>query len=319
MKCRVCRDRAVVEVRRHNAAFCRDHFLTHCREQVNRAIDKFHMLSRKDRVLVAVSGGKDSLMLWDVLLDFGYEADGLYIGLGIGAYSEESRAKCVEHAAVRGATLVEVGLPDAYGYDIPQGARAARRTPCSACGLSKRYVMNDAALRGGYDVLATGHNLDDEAAVLFGNLMHWNIEALRRQKPVLESAAGLVRKVKPLVRVAERETAAYAILRGIDYIVEECPMVAGSTGLRYKEALNEIESRSPGAKTALYFGFLDKGLACFGHPAAAEAADVHACATCGAPTTAEVCAFCRLRSQAADAEPQPEVLPGTRIERSLTG
>ena len=43
------------------------------------------------------------------------------------------------------------------------------------------------------------------------------------------SRTALVRKVKPLVRLAERETAAYALLRGIDYIVEECPMVEGNT------------------------------------------------------------------------------------------
>ena len=63
MKCRTCRGPAVVDVRRHNAAFCRDHFFQHCEEQVRRAIASHHMLTSNDRVLVAVSGGKDSLAL----------------------------------------------------------------------------------------------------------------------------------------------------------------------------------------------------------------------------------------------------------------
>ena len=46
----------------------------------------------------------------------------------------------------------------------------------------------------------------------------------------------MVKKVKPLYRLSELETAAYAFLRGIDYVVEECPLVAGNTQLRYKEA-----------------------------------------------------------------------------------
>ena len=90
MKCRRCKAPAVVEIRRHNAAFCADCFLRHVREQVKRAIDGHDMFEPSDRILVAVSGGKDSLALWDVLLELGYRADGLYLGLGIGEYSERS-------------------------------------------------------------------------------------------------------------------------------------------------------------------------------------------------------------------------------------
>ena len=90
MKCRVCRESAVIDIRRHNANFCVEHFLRLCRDQVAKAIDRHEMLSPGDRVLVAISGGKDSLALWDILIDLGYEADGLYLGLGIGDYSTSS-------------------------------------------------------------------------------------------------------------------------------------------------------------------------------------------------------------------------------------
>src|SRR6202035_1343662 len=154
----------------------------------------------------------------DLLLDLGYDTDGLYVGLGIGEYSAESGTYARAFAERRSAHLVEIDIPDQFGFDIPSGARAAKRAPCSACGLSKRHLFNKAAIDGGYDALATGHNLDDEAAVLFGNVLRWDLPYLGRQFPVLPAGDGFARKVKPLVRLSERETAAYCVLQGIDYI-----------------------------------------------------------------------------------------------------
>ncbi len=301
MKCTVCKGPAVIDIRRHNSNFCVEHFLRLCRDQVARAIKDHAMFGPDDRILVAVSGGKDSLGLWDLLLELGYHADGLYLGLGIADYSDLSREHARAFATSRDARLVEIDLVEEYGYDIPTGARAARRAPCSACGLSKRHLFDKAAVDGGYDVVATGHNLDDEAAVLFGNVLHWHTEYLARQQPVLPARDGFPRKVKPLVRLGERELAAYCVLRDIDYIVEECPMAEGNRHLRYKEALNAIEANSPGAKHDFYFGFLARAADRFvldDHEAA-----LGACARCGAPCSSEICAFCRLVERATAAVP----------------
>ena len=256
MKCRVCKGPAVIDVRRHNAGFCRDHFVRHCEEQVRRAIHEHSMLATGDRILVAVSGGKDSLALWDLLRRLGYAADGLYLGLGIDDYSATSVGFAREYAVAHGAQLHEVEVADALGDGIPAAARATRRSPCGACGLSKRHLFNAVARERGYDVVATGHNLDDEAAVLFGNVLRWDVEYLGRQQPVLAARPGFVRKVKPLIRLSERETAAYCVLTGIDYQVEECPMAAGNRHLAYKGLLNDLERRSPGSKASFLFGFV---------------------------------------------------------------
>ena len=109
-------------------------------------------------------------------------------------------------------------------------------------------LIDEVAQREGYDVLATGHNLDDEAAVLFGNTLRWDVEYLRRQAPVLAAGNGFGKKVKPLVRLTEREMAAWCVVRGIDYVVEECPMAVGNKHLAYKDALNSLDATSPGTK-----------------------------------------------------------------------
>ena len=313
MRCRRCRQPPVIELRRHNAAFCRDCFLHHCREQVKRTIHEFEMVEQGERVLVAVSGGKDSLALWDILLDLGYEVDGLYLGLGIGEYSDESGRCARVFAEGRGATLIEIDIPDRFGFGIPGAAVATKRVPCSACGLSKRHLFNRAAVDGGYGVVATGHNLDDEAAVLFGNVLRWDAAYLGRQLPVLPAGDGFVRKVKPLVKLGEREMAAYCVLRGIDYIVEECPNAVGNKHLGYKEALNVIEEQSPGAKSTFYFGFLDRASSLFSAAAAEEREDLHPCPSCGAPTTSEVCAFCKLVSRASGADGRASGERGTPV------
>jgi uncharacterized protein (TIGR00269 family) len=304
-KCRVCRGPAVIDLPRHNAHFCAEHLHQLCRRQVERAIRDFDMLGPDDRVLVAISGGKDSLAVWDLLVEAGYRADGVYIGLGIGDYSDASRDHATAFAAARGLDLRIIDLRDEYGYDVPTAARATRRVPCSACGLSKRRLFDRAAQDGGYDAVATGHNLDDEAAVLFGNTLRWDLEYLARQLPALPAANGFPRKIKPLVRLSERETAAWCVTRGIDYQVEECPIAAGNRHLGYKESLNAVEARSPGSKAAFYLGFLERMAPLLADRSAAATGGLGPCDRCGAPTTGDVCAFCRLVERASAHEPVP--------------
>ncbi|HEY7650638.1 MAG TPA: ATP-binding protein [Methylomirabilota bacterium] len=295
MKCRKCGGSAVIELRRHNAAFCTPDFLDFFRNQVREAIRRHHMFTREERILVAVSGGKDSLALWDVLIEDGYETSGLYLDLGIFDYSVESKARCEKFAAERNTPLIVSRVADAVGAPVPVIKDVTRRPPCSGCGLSKRYLMNREALEHGFPVVATGHNLDDEAATLFGSVMHWQTEALPRQSPMLASThPKLVRRVKPLYRLSERETAAYAFLRRIDYIVEECPFAKGATSIMHKEILSRLEDASPGAKHNFLFGFLDKARVAFER---AEPVDLHECTRCGQVTTGTVCAFCKLSDQ----------------------
>ncbi len=298
-----CLETAILEVPRHRAAYCAEHFVDHVRSQVRDAISRHSMISYDDRILVAVSGGKDSLALWDVLLDMGYRADGLYLGLGIGEYSDRSGRLVQAYAQRRGATLHVIDLAEEHGYAIPQATTLRNRSSCGVCGLSKRYVFNRVALEHGYDVMATGHNLDDEAAQLLGNVLRWQTPFLARQSVVLPATeAGMARKVKPLYRLGEREMAAYCVIRGLDYVVEECPMVGGNTVLRYKDALNELERHSPGTKAQFLFGFLDRVRPAFFTEADADRESLASCSECGQPTSSHgdgevICAFCRTKTR----------------------
>lgn len=261
------------------------------------------MFGKNEKVLVAVSGGKDSLSLWDILVRLGYQADGLYIGLGIDGgfqYSNRSKELCFSFANKNGLILHTIDLEEEYNRSIQVMANVRGRThqkPCSVCGIVKRHEMNRIAKQLGYDVLATGHNLDDEAATLFGNTLSWNQDLIIRQFPVLPESHGLSRKVKPLCRFYEKEMAAYAILRNIEYIYDECPFSIGSSSIYYKELLNRLENERPGSKLAFYVKFLNaRADGLFREVTQPNHLNPDQnCEICGQPTTnSTICAFCKI-------------------------
>jgi len=299
MKCSQCGATAVINMPQHRLKLCAEHLVPWVAKMVQKAIERYELFTPDERILVAVSGGKDSLALWDILEQLGYQTEGLHIHLGIDdeGYSDASLAKTAAFAQERGLLLHVVNVRETYGQSIVEVARGRRggRT-CAVCGLVKRHIMNEMAHEDGYDAIATGHNLDDEAAVLLMNTLHWERRFLSKQGPLLPSIhPRLARKVKPLVLLYERETAAYAIVRGIDYVRQECPYAVGASSIRAKGILNQLERHSPGTKVQFYLGFLraredgwlpsDRGLD----------GSVAACPRCGQPTTADgLCAFCRL-------------------------
>ncbi len=306
MNCTKCKTKAVIKIPRHHAAFCKGCFTPFIHDQVARAIKSERMFKGDDRILVAVSGGKDSLALWDILLKLGYKADGFYVNLGIGGYSEKSlilvRRFADSVAGPLGAALHTHTVEQEEGAGIKELAQVVHRPTCSTCGTIKRYQFNRAAVERDYDVMATGHNLDDEAARLLGNVLHWQEDYLEKQGPTLPASfEGFAKKVKPLYRLSERELAAYCVLNRIEYIVDECPMAQGARTLLYKEVLNRLETESPGTKQYFYWGFLDtqrrKQDAALTMTEKDQAL-LHPCGTCGQPTTAEVCSYCKLMARA---------------------
>ena len=306
MRCRKCSKQAVLGLPRHNTAFCGTCLTEFVRTQVKRAIKSQDMFAPEDRILVAVSGGKDSLTLWEILLKLGHRVDALHVDLGIPGYSERSREKVEQFARgvaePCGAQLIIHTVEKDAGAGIKELATLVKRPTCAACGTIKRYQFNQAAWKNHYDVMATGHNLDDEAARLLGNVLQWQEEYLQKQSPSLPaSIEGFAKKVKPLFRMTEREIAAYAVTNRIDYLVEECPMAKGAKMLVYKDVLNRLEAESPGTKHRFYWGFLEKQKkAAASSPSMTDMdqTTLQPCTTCSQPTTAGTCSFCRMMAKA---------------------
>jgi uncharacterized protein (TIGR00269 family) len=293
MKCRKCKAPAEVALPSHNTAFCRDCFSAYFTGQVEKAIRRHGLINPGERVLVALSGGKDSLSLMLELSRLGYDVTGLHVDLGIPKSSAAARAKVEGFCTLHGLKLRVVEL-EKEGLPIPDVKKYINRPVCSACGKIKRHWFNRVALEDGFQVLATGHNLDDEVARLFANTLRWDAGYLSDQGPCLPAEDGFARKIKPLYRLSEFETACYAFLNGIEIHTAPCPYSGGASFTGHKRLWADLEHQSPGSKIAFYDGFLKRGRPAFARVEQEEGMPVAPCEKCGSPTSTGLCGVCRL-------------------------
>lgn len=291
MKCKRCKAPAVTALPSHHAAFCGDCYLIFARRLVERAIKEHEMCTPEDKILVAVSGGKDSLALSWQLKELGYNITGLHIDLGIPESSPIARGYTERFCAANDIPLHVLEMTS-MGLPMNEVKRRVKRPICSVCGQVKRYFFNKFAEENGFTVLATGHNLDDETSRLFANIMRWDVEYLSDQGPVMPAENGFIKKIKPLFRMSEFETANLCFLAGIDYGYAPCPYSSKASFPIYKNLLSDLEEIQPGRKIQFYDGFLKRGRPGFSGRGQAE---VKPCVSCGYPTSTEKCGVCRLR------------------------
>ena len=301
MLCRICkskgeRKKAVIYLRHHRLALCKEHFIEWFERQVEKSVKKFKMFTKREKVLVAVSGGKDSLSLWFALNKLGYETFGLHISLGIEGwnYSEESLRICRAFSERINRPLIVINLKEEFGYTVEEIAKGSKRKDvCSVCGTFKRYLMNKVAKDRGFKVVATGHNLDDESALLLSNTVRWEIGYLGRQSPVLPEEGGFVKKVKPFCFLTEKETVSYVIVNKIEYMEKGCPNAKEATSAHFKRALAYLEHKMPGTKLRFYKEFLKKAKPIFEKEVKGNL-ELNECQICGMPTTSPICSVCRM-------------------------
>ena len=263
------------------------------------------LFTKSEKIMVAISGGKDSLSLLFELNRIGYNVTGLFIDLSIPSSSGSAKLTVKEFCEKNRLPLIIKSLSD-EGLAIPDVKKVIKRPVCSECGKIKRYFFNKIALMEGFDALATGHNLDDEVSRLVSNTMRWDISYLADQGPLLDAKPGFIRKVKPLWRLTEYEIANYAYLRGIEHHHAPCPYSKGASFTFYKNLMYRIENEMPGRKLAFYIDFLK-----FGHPIFMRAkSDVDKalspCKICSSPTSEEICAICRLKENIKKVNPHPQ-------------
>ncbi len=291
MKCRICGKTAVIKLKSHHTAFCEEDFIKFFERRVERTIKRYRMFNKHDRILVAVSGGKDSLTLLYLLNKMGYRVKGYHIVLGIDEYSESS-VKVIENFSKKfGIEVVFDNVKRVLGRSISE-LRSRFRSICSVCGSVKRYMINRAAME--FDVVATGHNLDDEASRLLGNLLHWHHGYIEKQKPVLEEREGFKRKVKPFLFNSEYEIAAYSFISGIEYVYKACPFSKQASTKFYKKILNEIEEEMPGTKMMFLKGFYEFKNK---YKISESMSELKKCRVCGFPSYGEVCSICKLKEK----------------------
>ncbi len=301
MLCKICktkgkREKAVINLRQHKLSLCKEHYIEWFEKHTLKTIKKFRMFSMDGKIGVAISGGKDSLSLWYLLTKAGYETVGIHISLGITAnkYSEKSLKLCQNMSERLQKPLIVFNLQDNFNHPIEKIAElSGRDNVCSVCGTFKRYIMNKIAIDKNLNAIATGHNLDDESAVLLSNTLRWETGYLGRQYPVLLERKGFARKAKPFCFFTEKEIVSYAILNNIQFMETGCPNSESATSPIYKQALAFLEHKMPGTKLRLYKEFFKKARPIF-TKLNEEEVKLNPCEKCEMPTSTKICTVCRI-------------------------
>jgi len=282
---------------------CAKCFCGSIEDKVRATLAKYGMLQHDDRIMVAVSGGKDSVTLLHILAEI--ERDfpkaslrAVTVDEGIRGYRDEALKFAVKNCRKLRVEHVVTSFKDLFGVRldelvklIEEKARArSGLTPCAYCGVLRRRALNVAAREAGVDKLATAHNLDDETQTILLNMIHGDALRIARVKPSLtESHPKLVQRVKPLCEVPEKEIAFYAYLRRIEFQGVPCPYASAALRNDIRVMLNRMEERHAGIKFSLF-----KSAERI-RPALermAEEARLRECKFCGEPTVGDVCKLC---------------------------
>jgi len=301
----MCERRAVVKLRYARLSLCPEHFIEFIEKRFKKTIHKVKALREVNKVVVAVSGGKDSVTLLHLMhkvsKELGFKIIGLTIDLGIGEYSIKSVNKAIKNYEMLGTSYEIVDLKKEYGFSIDDIARYRKRAGirkpiCSVCGTIKRYIMNKLALDIGADAIVTGHNLDDIVYYIFSTLYTGRIKDLAKISIYTPSKYKLVAKVKPLAYISEKETLLYVLLRRLPFNYGVCPYAKLRTfHEQIRKTSNMLEEKIPGLKITYAKMFLEKiNPIIYSHYVREE--KLKECKVCGMPTTSEICGFCKLRS-----------------------
>lgn len=185
-----------------------------------RAIADYHMIREGDRLLLGLSGGKDSLSLLHILLHLQRHAP---VRFEVGAVTVDPMVEGFDPAPLN-SYVAELGVP--YFFErqpILERARGHMRNDsyCAWCARMKRGAMYETARRERYNVLVLAQHLDDLAESLLMSIFHGG--RLRTMKAHYRNDVGDLRIIRPLIYARERQLAAFAQEARLPVISENCP------------------------------------------------------------------------------------------------
>ena len=198
--------------------------------KVKKTIKNYKLLDKEENVLVALSGGKDSISILYILKKLGYKVSALTIDLNIGNYTKKNVAYAKEFCKEHKINYNETSLRKEFGYSLCYirsilNSRGLNLKSCTICGILRRYLINRMARNLKADKLVTGHNIDDEAQSVMMNILRNDISLLSRIGPVsgISKDKKFVPRVKPLYFCKEEDIVKFSKKIGFDVDYEPCP------------------------------------------------------------------------------------------------
>ena len=295
MLCYACKQKEG-KYKLHGQVYCKDCFLRLFERSVKRCVKKWKLIEANDRIALAVSGGKDSMVMLHVISKIASEYENVelfpfHLILGIDeSYELDQLKHAIVNCEALGLKLLVISAKLKLGKSLNELLKVTKRKPCSLCGMIKRYLMNRVAYELRCNKLATAHNASDVVTFFLQNMLSKNLDYIASLSPLAKSThEKMVTRIKPLFLVTDSETKTYAELSGIMYAKALC---------KYKKA----------PKVRKMLDILERDIKGFSYRMAMSITEIAAnltrkekpltCKLCGFPSSSEVCGVCRILRKA---------------------
>jgi len=252
-------------------------------------------LNKKEKIVVALSGGKDSTVVAYLLKKFGYNIQGFHIDLKIGKYSEEclkavkQLCKDLDIKCSYYDMKKEMGSSMCYLRSGIQSRSKGTIKNCAICGVIKKWIINKKVRTLKAKKIATGHNLDDEAQTFLMNIF--------KGSPQLSANLGIITqnksdkkftpRIKPLFYIPEDEVRKYAKKKKLPVYYKGCPCAIDSYRIQVRTFLEKLPNKD---KQNIVKNFE----ALYPKIKKTQGSEVKYCEVCGEPCRGKICKKCSL-------------------------
>lgn len=259
MPCKNCKKNSVITLPNSDVSLCKHHFNEHIERKVQKTIREYKLIEKKDKIAIAVSGGKDSLSLLVLLNKFLKERRIPFFAIIIDEGARKEDLKLTEKICKKYKIKLEkYSFKKEYGFTLIDIAEKLKGVPCSYCAVLRRQLLNKKARELKATKLVTAHNQDDEAQSILMNQFKANPNLSARLGPLtgIKEDKRFIKRAKPFYFISEHETETYAKINNIVSKRKICPFRSGSFRKSVMLMLDKFEEKYPGTKQSIVKSFI---------------------------------------------------------------